>query len=162
MLKLLIIFLRRPKSFILRVETIDGSANEGEDYIAVNEILTFEPYETEKEVGDTLTFSLFPFLSSDRCDNCGRQPVGARRGVLPQVDDAAGLGVSGIDLSPFRHHFATILSKFCHHCQLLSLAIVLVNMVNMVCRATGTARSSWAGPASWRSRSSTMMVCSSS
>ena len=108
------------------------------------------------------TFSLFPFLSSDRCDNCGRQPVGARRGVLPQVDDAAGLGVSGIDLSPFRHHFATILSKFCHHCQLLSLAIVLVNMVNMVCRATGTGRSSWAGPASWRSRSSTMMVCSSS
>ena len=158
MLKLLIIFLRRPKSFILRVETIDGSANEGEDYIAVNEILTFEPYETEKEVGDTLTFSLFPFLSSDRCDNCGRQPVGARRGVLPQVDDAAGLGVSGIDLSPFRHHFATILSKFCHHCQLLSLAIVLVNMV---CRATETERSSWAGPASWRSRSSTMMVCSS-
>ena len=32
------------------METIDGSANEGEDYIAVNEILTFEPYETEKEV----------------------------------------------------------------------------------------------------------------
>ena len=61
MLKLLIIFLRRPKSFILRVETIDGSANEGEDYIAVNEILTFEPYETEKEVGDTSSFSLFPF-----------------------------------------------------------------------------------------------------
>ena len=122
----LIIFLRRPKSFILRVETIDGSANEGEDYVAVNEILTFEPYETEKEVGETSTifvFSLFTSrkksLSSDRCDNCGRQPVGARRGVLPQVDDAAGLGVSGINLSPF-----------CHHCQLLSLAIVLVNMVN--------------------------------
>ena len=38
------------KVFISRVETIDGSANEGEDYIAVNEILTFEPYETEKEV----------------------------------------------------------------------------------------------------------------
>ena len=123
----LIIFLRRPKSFILRVETIDGSANEGEDYIAVNEILTFEPYETEKEVGrrriEFFVFSLFTSrkksLSSDRCDNCGRQPVGARRGVLPQVDDAAGLGVSGINLSPF-----------CHHCQLLSLAIVLVNMVN--------------------------------
>ena len=108
----LIIFLRRPKSFILRVETIDGSANEGEDYIAVNEILTFEPYETEKEVGETSTvfvFSLFTSrkksLSSDRCDNCGRQPVGARRGVLPQVDDATGLGVSAINLSPFCHHF---------------------------------------------------------
>ena len=36
--------------FYARVETIDGSANEGEDYIAVNEVLTFEPYETEKEV----------------------------------------------------------------------------------------------------------------
>ena len=58
----LIIFLRRPKSFIRRVETIDGSANEGEDYVAVNEILTFEPYETEKEVGDISTFSFFPFL----------------------------------------------------------------------------------------------------
>ena len=45
--------------------------------------------------------------------------MGARRGVLPQVDDAAGLGGSTVNLSPF-----------CHHCQLLSLAIVLVNMVN--------------------------------
>ena len=35
---------------ISRVETIDGSANEGEDYQAVNEVLTFEPHETEKEV----------------------------------------------------------------------------------------------------------------
>ena len=35
---------------IARVETIDGSANEGEDYKAVNEVLTFEPHETEKEV----------------------------------------------------------------------------------------------------------------
>ena len=112
MLKLLIIFLRRPQSFIRRVETIDGSANEGEDYIAVNEILTFEPYETEKEVGDTLTFSLFPLLSSDRCDNCGRQPVGARRGVLPQVDDATGLGVSAVNLSPFCQLFVTIVN-FC-------------------------------------------------
>ena len=33
-----------------RVETIDGSAVEGEDYLPVNEILTFEPEETEKEV----------------------------------------------------------------------------------------------------------------
>ena len=32
------------------VETIDGSANEGEDYQAINEVLTFEPHETEKEV----------------------------------------------------------------------------------------------------------------
>ena len=34
----------------VRVETIDGSAVEGEDYQAINEIITFEPYETEKEV----------------------------------------------------------------------------------------------------------------
>ena len=33
-----------------RVETIDGSAVEGEDYEPVNEILTFEPREREKEV----------------------------------------------------------------------------------------------------------------
>ena len=32
------------------METIDGSANEGEDYEPLNEILTFEPNETEKEV----------------------------------------------------------------------------------------------------------------
>ena len=35
---------------IFRVETIDGSANEGEDYVAINETLTFEPYQKEKEV----------------------------------------------------------------------------------------------------------------
>ena len=35
-----------------RVETIDGSAVEGEDYQPVNEILTFEPLEREKEVGN--------------------------------------------------------------------------------------------------------------
>jgi len=34
----------------IRVETIDGSAVEGEDYEAVNEILTFEPNVTEKEI----------------------------------------------------------------------------------------------------------------
>ncbi len=34
-----------------RVETIDGSAVEGEDYQPVNEILTFEPHEREKEIG---------------------------------------------------------------------------------------------------------------
>merc|ERR1719369_984085 len=37
-----------------RVETIDGSATEGEDFHAVNEILTFEPHETEKEIGVTI------------------------------------------------------------------------------------------------------------
>ena len=36
--------------FCFRVETIDGSAVEGEDYEPVNEILTFEPREREKEV----------------------------------------------------------------------------------------------------------------
>ena len=34
----------------VRVETIDGSAVETEDYIRVNEVLTFEPGEREKEV----------------------------------------------------------------------------------------------------------------
>ena len=33
-----------------RVETIDGSANEGSDYVAVNEVLTFGPQETEQTV----------------------------------------------------------------------------------------------------------------
>ena len=33
------------------METIDGSAVEGEDYEPVNEILTFQPHEREKEVG---------------------------------------------------------------------------------------------------------------
>ena len=35
---------------MIRVETIDGSANEGEDYVAISETLTFEPYQKEKEV----------------------------------------------------------------------------------------------------------------
>ena len=38
----------------VRVETIDGSAVEGEDYERVNEILTFEPDEREKEIGVTI------------------------------------------------------------------------------------------------------------
>merc|ERR1712130_718182 len=38
----------------VKVETIDGSANEGEDYIAINETLTFEPYQKEKEVSVTI------------------------------------------------------------------------------------------------------------
>ena len=37
-------------TIIVRVETIDGSANEGEDYVAISETLTFEPYQKEKEV----------------------------------------------------------------------------------------------------------------
>ena len=65
------------------METIDGSANEGEDYIAVNEILTFEPYETEKEVIGSVWFDIL--THADRGDDRGRQPVGAGRGVLPQT-----------------------------------------------------------------------------
>ena len=42
----------------VRVETIDGSANEGEDYLPVNEVLTFEPNEREKEVGIVLIIIL--------------------------------------------------------------------------------------------------------
>ena len=38
----------------VRVETIDGSAVEGEDYQAVDEVLTFAPNETEKEIGITI------------------------------------------------------------------------------------------------------------
>jgi len=38
----------------VRVETIDGSATEGEDFKAVNEILTFEPGEREKLIGVTI------------------------------------------------------------------------------------------------------------
>ena len=33
------------------METIDGSAKEQEDYEPLNEILTFEPNEDEKEIG---------------------------------------------------------------------------------------------------------------
>eukprot|EP00094_Tigriopus_californicus_P004455 TCALIF_04293-PA protein Name:"Similar to Slc8a2 Sodium/calcium exchanger 2 (Rattus norvegicus)" AED:0.14 eAED:0.15 QI:0/0.83/0.84/0.92/0.83/0.92/13/236/826 len=38
----------------IRVETIDGSAVENEDYQPINEVLTFEPQELEKEVGLTI------------------------------------------------------------------------------------------------------------
>jgi len=38
----------------VRIDTIDGSANEGEDYVALNEVLTFGPNETEKEIGITI------------------------------------------------------------------------------------------------------------
>ena len=45
---------RLSNSVKVRVETIDGSAVEGEDYQAVNEVLHFEPQETEKEIGITI------------------------------------------------------------------------------------------------------------
>ena len=48
---------------ITRVETIDGSANEGEDYIAISETLTFEPYQKEKEVTDKMMLMLVVVLS---------------------------------------------------------------------------------------------------
>ena len=48
---------------IARVETIDGSANEGEDYIAISETLTFEPYQKEKEVTDKMMLMLVVVLS---------------------------------------------------------------------------------------------------
>ena len=55
------------------METIDGSANEGEDYIAVNEILTFEPYETEKEVIRRWHMvGNIDVIIADRGDDCGR------------------------------------------------------------------------------------------
>ena len=50
--------------FQFRVETIDGSANEGEDYEPLDEILTFEPNETEKEV------SYFRYLSLSARNKC--------------------------------------------------------------------------------------------
>ena len=36
------------------METIDGSAVEGEDYEPVNEVLTFDAHEREKEIGVTI------------------------------------------------------------------------------------------------------------
>merc|ERR550519_1127210 len=38
----------------VRVETIDGSAIVGEDYHAVNEVLTFQPFQKEQEVSITV------------------------------------------------------------------------------------------------------------
>jgi len=37
--------------FIFRIESIDGTATAIEDYIPVNEIITFGPKEMEKKVG---------------------------------------------------------------------------------------------------------------
>ena len=47
-----------------RLETIDGSATEGEDYVPVNEVLTFEPYETEKEVASDRDMATVPSRSA--------------------------------------------------------------------------------------------------
>lgn len=38
----------------VRIETIDGSAVEGEDYERLDEVLTFEPHEREKGIGVTI------------------------------------------------------------------------------------------------------------
>ncbi len=50
--------------YFYRIETIDGSAVEGEDYEPLNEILTFEPNEREKEVCYLMTsqYGLFVIL----------------------------------------------------------------------------------------------------
>jgi len=45
---------KRTSTVRVRVETIDGSAKAGEDYQNVNEVLTFEPHETEKQIGVTI------------------------------------------------------------------------------------------------------------
>ena len=78
---------------INRVETIDGSANEGEDYVAINETLTFEPYQKEKEVRTVedvaanvvvmvmemmvMVMMVMMVMAGERY-HCGRQPVGTR------------------------------------------------------------------------------------
>ena len=75
---------------INRVETIDGSANEGEDYVAINETLTFEPYQKEKEVRTVEDVAanvvvmvmemmvMVMMVTAGERDHCGRQPVGTR------------------------------------------------------------------------------------
>jgi len=45
---------RKDNTAKVRVETIDGSANEHEDYVPLNEVLTFGPGEVEKEIGVTI------------------------------------------------------------------------------------------------------------
>ena len=50
----------------VRVETIDGSAIEGEDYEPVNEVLHFTPGEREKEVRFfTVMFGIFKLSKFD-------------------------------------------------------------------------------------------------
>ena len=78
---------------INRVETIDGSANEGEDYVAINETLTFEPYQKEKEVRTVedvaanvvvmvmemmVMMVMVMMVTAGERDHRGRQPVGTR------------------------------------------------------------------------------------
>ena len=52
-----------------RVETIDGSAVEGEDYEPVNEILTFEPHEREKEVSKIRLNPVIDYPDASRTTN---------------------------------------------------------------------------------------------
>ena len=87
------------------METIDGSANEGEDYEPLNEILTFEPNETEKEVSFFFIFpwfllqylwslriqqELFHLNILDSTKNHRRQSMGARWRILCQIDNSPG------------------------------------------------------------------------
>ena len=73
----------------VRVETIDGSAVEGEDYQAVDEVLTFAPNETEKEIGITIVddnqVGNGKYLHWNKNIYWLCRPVGARRGVLPEA-----------------------------------------------------------------------------
>lgn len=43
---------------IYRVQTIDGTARRGEDYVPINEIITFEEGQREKQVGLSYPFSI--------------------------------------------------------------------------------------------------------
>lgn len=40
-----------PLFFSFRVDTVDGSAKQGEDYVPIREVLTFAPFENERKVG---------------------------------------------------------------------------------------------------------------
>lgn len=46
------------------MKTIDGTARRGEDYVPINEIITFEPQQREKQVCESSEFSqeIYPFL----------------------------------------------------------------------------------------------------
>lgn len=47
------------------MKTIDGTARRGEDYVPINEIITFEPQQREKQVCENSEFSqeIYPFYS---------------------------------------------------------------------------------------------------
>lgn len=47
------------------MKTIDGTARRGEDYVPINEIITFEPQQREKQVCENSEFSQekYPFYS---------------------------------------------------------------------------------------------------